>query len=221
MSYIPFILLSAPEYIVVLVFIMTFFRIKISGFYPQIFFIAIMLGNVSYATRADEILSKFSPIFQVVMFAILIWMLFRVHIFYSTIITTIGYASYALIQVLLVFIFTETGLISMQEVTEKLSFESYIVPLCSMVLMLLLTWLIKRYDFAIDWIPNTHRAKVVMRGENNVFLVLTLLTLAVLIVLYYVLVIGLAIYYISALLTIGCLIFVLLYLSKKRDELDD
>lgn len=218
MPYIPFILLSAPEYIAVLLLICSLFRIKSQGFYPHILFIAFILGNVSYATRADEVMAAWSPSFQMAVAIVCMWLLFRIPLFYASIVYTFANVAYGLSQLIILTVYLELGIVDFEEVSSS-SLIGYIVPLSSILLTIAGIIIIRKYNLSIEWIPNNPKARVPMNRENILFLIL----LIIINVCYTTMFIwwfgGLRFLLLVVTIILTILFLCLMYLSRKRDSI--
>lgn len=220
MPYIPFILLSAPEYIAVLFLTFALFRIKPQGFYPHILFIAFILGNVSYATRADEAMVAWSPSIQMAVAIVCMWLLFRIPLFYASIIATVANVIYGLLQLLVYIGYSTSGIVNFEEVNTS-SFTGYIVPLSSIILSFVGVIVIRSYNLSIDWIPNNPRARVPINRENVLFIVLVVLIFIVYSAMYFWRINGFTLVLFSIATLLLILLMWLFYMSRKRDTADD
>ena len=220
MHYIPFVLLSAPEYIAVLLLTFSIFRIRISGFYPHIILIAIMLGNVSYATRSDPTLSSWSPAIQTILFVVFVWLLFRIPIFYAAIMTTAGYAIYTIIQLLFLVIYQQFGWITFNDVNSS-DLKGYILPLSSVIVTFILIAMMKKKNFSMDWIPNSHRVRIALNRENAFFLIMTIATFIISTLLLYWRSGEITVFYVIIAIILSAVLACFIYFSIKKDEAND
>jgi hypothetical protein len=220
MSYFSFILLSAPEYIVIMLLTFSFFRIKLSGFLPHLLFIAFILGNVSFATRADVSVTIWSPGVQFATYIVCVWLLFRIPIFYTSIICTVSYVSYAFAQMFIFFSLQASGLISFEEVDDS-NLIGYIVPACSILITFIAVVIIKKFNYSIDWVPNNPRAKVELTKENKLFLSLVILIISSYFVLIYYRSDWHSMFFGAISIIMIVLLIFLIYISKKRDDSND
>ncbi|CAH1225122.1 hypothetical protein PAECIP111893_05220 [Paenibacillus plantiphilus] len=220
MPYIPFILLSAPEYIAVLFLTFALFRIKPQGFYPHIVFVSFILGNVSYATRADEAMAVWSSSLQMLVAVVCMWLLFRIPLFYAMIITTVTNVTYGFFQLLFFTGYLNYAIISFEEVSSG-SLVGYIVPLSSILFTFLVILIIRRFNLSIDWIPNNPRARVPMNRGNIGFLVITVVILMGYSTIFLWWSNGPVYIFQGITIVLIILLLCLIYMSRRKDQADD
>lgn len=220
MPYIPFILLSAPEYIAVLFLTFALFRIKPQGFYPHILFIAFILGNVSYATRADEAMAVWSSSLQMLVAVVCMWLLFRIPLFYAAIVYTFTNVAYGLSQLMIFTVYSELRIVDFEAVSSS-SLLGYIVPLSSILFTFAGAFIIRRYNLSIDWIPNNPKAKVPMNKGNILFLILLVLIFVCYSTMFIWWFDGLGLLLLFITIILAILFLCLMYMSRKRDQVDD
>ncbi|GBF77414.1 hypothetical protein PA598K_05966 [Paenibacillus sp. 598K] len=215
MVYLPFILVSILETLLVLWFGFTLFNIRIKGYEIHMFIIASLTAHISYSLRADE-LSYLAPLVQIVYIIICIWGLFKIQVFYSAVVAISAYAYFSIWQSIIFFAGNAWGLFSIENV-DRVPI-GYIIPFLTFPIGLMSIWVVRRFNLSMDWIPSNHKQKVEWTGFN---LTLTFILVAIFI-LY-----GLTIYLVSLgayeyVVIMNILIVILYYLlfnfSKRKDR---
>lgn len=215
MVYLPFILVSILETLLIMWFGFVLFNIRIKGYEVHMFITASFMAHISYSLRSDE-LSYLAPLVQLVFFIICIWGLFKIQIFYSAVVTISAFAYFSIWQSIIFFAGNAWGLFSMENV-DRVPI-GYIIPFLTFPIGLMSIWVVRRFNLSMDWIPSNHKQKVEWTGFN---LMLTFILVAIF-VLY-----GLMIYLVSrgayeyvAIMTVFIIIlyYLLFNLSKRKDR---
>jgi hypothetical protein len=162
-----FTIISSIEYIAIMAFIFTVFRVSYKHMKYQVVFIALSLSYVSYSMRTAH-LTAITPMVQLLLFFVLIWMVLKVHPFYSIIMALSGFLAYALIQGILVFAVKDWI-----DIRQAMTGPMYMVALVSSACSLGISYFLKRRRLGFAFVPHTEHVKVNMKSQENLALLIT------------------------------------------------
>lgn len=209
--FVSFMLLSVLEWAAMAIFMFSLFRFRLGGFIPHIIFLCVAMSYFSYTIRDG--LGPYSTSVQIIIYILMLWLMFRVHYFYSIIIGIIGYHAYILFQVPIIFLFEFLGLMNLEEQTgiaEMQILTAVIVYLCS--------WLMWRYHLGFTFVPTSETKKIKFHRYNILMLIVALgdIVLEGIILKYYIMDRRDLFFYLSLTQIIIMLFF--LYYSLKKEQ---
>lgn len=149
-------------------FVLTFilFSFDPKRYIKEILLSAAALSTVSYLMRNLD-LGMFDVMLQVVLFALVINFVFKVHISFA-ICMSFGNIVYLLLQVIVIEVLKNTGLI--ETWVSHYSFGANIIQSLTFVLALVVMWVLKHYDFRFSFVPTSPYVKVSFNQLNVLIL---------------------------------------------------
>lgn len=90
MDVIKMLFLSLLDYFAMIALMFALFRIRFKGMIPQTIFICIFLTYFSYTLHNVGVAGQ-APVINAIVFVLCIWLVYRIHWFYSALIGVIGY----------------------------------------------------------------------------------------------------------------------------------
>src|SRR5690606_27421540 len=149
---------SSLEYIPMIIFMFAIFRFSFRSIIPQTVFICLLMSLFSHTVRNTEI-AQYAAVLQLILFIVCIWLLYRVHWFYSMVMGVIGYQSYITFQAFFIVMFTYSGLASIEELHYG-SIKGIILLICSVGVPLLISYFLHRSAWGFTFVPTGNSIKV-------------------------------------------------------------
>ncbi|RKN74120.1 hypothetical protein [Paenibacillus ginsengarvi] len=210
MGVVAFLVFSASEWVALIGLMFAMFHFPLSGYRGQILLCSFLLSLLSYLLFDVWELMMLAPMVQLPIVILCVWQIFRVHVFYASVMTTFGYMGYGFVQSLymLVFHFIGFSFVEMQT-----TYAAYVIQLLSIVSSLLIAYLIYKKRLGFSFIPDSVKVKVRMKGENLWLLFLCVLGHINVAMFNY-----LASKGIYSFLIISVILSALLYSAWKREE---
>ncbi len=168
-----FTILSSIQYISIILAGFSLFRINFKWFKPQIAFVCIALSYVSFTMRIESF-ALYSPIIQLIILIVSMWLLFRIQIFYAAIVSITGYLVFIILD-------SATYYIALTITNELRLFtiQMYIVALISGVLTMIVSMLIYRKNWGFSFVPLNEDSYVNYRQKENFLLLFVMIVSAI------------------------------------------
>lgn len=138
---------------------------KIDIFHKEIIFSSILMSGISYTLRMDYNVAGLDVAIQIILMFLLVWMLFRIHIFYALIMTLITYQAYMLIQTLYYYAlgYNSHGF-----------FSIYFLQIMSALTAILIGLYVTKKRKGFDFVPDSPTSKVVIKTREKILFILML-----------------------------------------------
>ncbi|OKP85266.1 hypothetical protein A3844_16690 [Paenibacillus helianthi] len=153
-------------------FYLGFKLFKIDLYPKEIIFAGLIMAFFSYILRNDYQLPEIDILVQYTLIICFLWLLFRIHIFYSFIMTAMAYQSYLLIQSAIYFIMNTTGIYNLQY--PFTSTGIYILQIVTSTITFIVGHYTGKKRKGFDFIPDKPDAKVIISKREKIMLALTL-----------------------------------------------
>ena len=213
-----FTLISSVEYIALIIFAFTLFRINPRWYKPQMLFVCVSLSYVSFTMRGDD-LAFITPFIQLAVLIVLLWLMFQIHPGYAALVAVIGYFAYGLLQGALLLVLGLFG-VHLQAMTLRM----YGVALLTSLIMFGVSYMLKRRNRGFSFVPHSDEVnfgKYSKRDKMLMSVVVVLLILGTGIVFcayYFTLLLGTWLTFLLALCVLFIEVCILFYYSRKREE---
>jgi hypothetical protein len=164
-------------------------------------------------------LEAYTTVAQYLLFFLLVWMLFRIQVFYALIISFVAFFGYGLVQVMIVMGGTALHWLSLGHIADK-----YVIEVATASIYTLIAWTIKKKRIGFNFVPTSMHARVKYSKLNIAFLVVIMLAMmALTIVLFTTLGFSSYIDGIYFAVLFGVSVFLVLRLSyvKEWEDIDD
>lgn len=138
-----FILLSIIECLAVFFLMFTIFRIRFLTYFDYIMYTSTIVSITMYVVWTHLSMSSYAAIITLAIYFLSLIFLFKFRIFYSLIMTVVGYAVYMTIQTIVLFGAQAVKLFSVEDVQTNI-WIGMILQLSSIVLSMLLSVLLSR-----------------------------------------------------------------------------
>ncbi|MEF3304062.1 hypothetical protein [Paenibacillus sp. GYB003] len=212
-----FLLFSSLEWMAMFMLALAMFRFPVRGYVGQVIFTSFLLSLLSYFVFRTMDMRVLATALQPPVVFLFFWQMFRIHIFYSAIMTIYGYLGYMVLQLCVYFLFDLFGYpFSQIEPNTIVGYSSQIVTIS---LVGTIVWFLYKYRIGYTFVPDYEHMKVILRGLNLRILVLVFagyLTVAVANLLVF----DNGFANLSFAL-LAVLLGILLYLAQKKDDGND
>jgi hypothetical protein len=217
MRLILFLSTSMIEWFAILSLIFLMFRFPIRGYIVHIIFTSLIISQLSFLLHDVIHVKSIAPIIQLFVLILFLWLMFRVHIIYSLIMATIGYISIIVIQTILPLVIQWLNIFTIQELIESHNLQ-YILSIIFSFITGCICLVFSRYGIGFSFVPDSEKAKFILKGENIAFLIVTCLAAVLVLMTCLILFSGVTK---SILIFLGLMILILclfLYLAFKRES---
>lgn len=177
-DFILFNLFSTIEIIGMFCLILALFRFKIKEYVVQIVVASFLLSQISYYMRTILDVSHYVPLIFLVFAFIFMRVLFRVQVYYAASMIVIGYIAFTLLQAIIIFASISLNLFKLDDVV-AFSWLSYYQLLISCLISLIISWVLLKKRIGFTFVPYSETVRVKISGENTVFFVIVLLSVAI------------------------------------------
>lgn len=169
-----FLVFSSLEYVGMIVLMFAVFRFSFRGFIPHTVFICLFLSFISHYFR-EHGLVNFSTLVQVVLFVVCIYLLYRLHWYYSIVMGVTGFQTYITVQAFVGLVLSRTGLVSLEEMSYS-NFDGLLLVAVQLIIMIVISYLFHTNGWGFTFIPAGSIASVKFTRINVSILVLSLLS---------------------------------------------
>ena len=197
---------STVEGVGIFALMMSFFRIKTTEYIWPALFVILLMNLQSYVLRNDFSLKSLVPIINIFLYILLLAMVIKIPVIWASIITITGYLTFALIQIMVIFVFF--GSLAN---AQSSAFNTYSGQLMSGMLSILFAWFL--YKFGLGFMFDFERFRMHWEGA----LVIALILLAVFLFSYIVYINEIKLYF--AFLPVA--IVFLLYYAVRKEKMND
>ncbi|MNI25649.1 hypothetical protein D3C73_793100 [compost metagenome] len=169
LDFVLFMLLSVME--TYALFYLGFKIFKIDLYPKEMIFVGIILAFFSYVIRHHYHMAEIDVLVQYTLIICFLWLLFRIHIFYSFIMTAITYQSYLLIQSVLYLIINITGIYYLDY--PFMSAGIYSLQILTASITIIIGYFIAKKRKGFDFIPDKPDAKINITKREKIMFGLT------------------------------------------------
>jgi hypothetical protein len=169
-----FLLFSSLEYVGMIVLMFAVFRFSFRGFIPHTVFICVLLSFISHYFRENGLVN-YSTLVQVVLFVICIYLLYRLHWYYSIVMGVTGFQTYSTVQACIVLVLSRMGLISIDKMSYS-NFDGLLLVAVQLIVMFVISVLFHIKGWGFTFIPTGSIARVKFTQINVSILFLSMLS---------------------------------------------
>lgn len=197
-------------------FMFKVFKIEI---YPvQMIFSSVIMAFISYVLRDEYGVPQIDVFVQMLLMFLFVWMMFRIHIFYATILTGVSYQFYMLLQTAYYYIMQQAGLFD-TKIPYILSSSVFILQTLSAATAFFIGWIVYKNRKGFDFVPDKPNGRIFIHFRDKVLFALIIPSFFIIAATMY-----LAEY--SDLFHLvpfiyGAILFFYIYLSYKKDWTDE
>jgi hypothetical protein len=154
-------------------FYLMFRMFKIDLMFKEMLFASIIMAFVSYTLRAVYEIPVLDVPLQLILMLAFVWMLFRVHLFYATIMTGMVYQAYFLIQTVFYYLLNILGEFnnSLPVVT---NISTYLLQFISVISACLIGLFVSRKRKGFDFVPDKPKGRLFLKKKDWVLLALSI-----------------------------------------------
>jgi hypothetical protein len=216
MKFVLFTLFSSMEYVATFILMFTLFRFRFKGYRKQIALTSLILCYVSYTMRFDG-MANITTIVQLILFFLLIWMLFQVQVFYAAIMSFTAFIGYGIVQILIVLITLNLGMLEIADLREN-TLKGYVIQLGTAVIYASIGWIIRKKNWGFSFVPTSNYGRIKYTQLNMIFMLVMIISTIAMLFTIYAINNNRSIEASVILLAIFVIIFsVMLYLSNRKD----
>lgn len=200
-------------------FYLIFKLFKIDLFPKEMIFASLVMSFISYVLRTVYELPQVDVVVQVLLMFSFIWLLFKIHVFYTAILTGMAYQAYMLIQTLYYFIMDNAGLFD-GDLPYILSISTFVLQALSAATAIGTGYFLSAKRKGFDFVPDKPNGKIAVKTWEKVLLILNIPSvLIVLLTMYFA-------NYLSGLFFLvptanAVILYGYLYVSYKKDRGED
>lgn len=186
MHYVPFIVGAAIECFGVFLVMFSLFRFRLNRrAFITVSIVAFMMSQVSYFTRLNPETVNLSTYIQFFLYVIILWILFRVPIFYSIIMNFAGLSLLIVVQGVTILALGRYNSISVETIKDDEAI-SVSAQLLTFILMFVVARIIKRFNWGFDFVPTSRRHDLEFKGTNATLIAVIISAIVAFMVLAYV-----------------------------------
>ncbi|WP_020619666.1 hypothetical protein [Paenibacillus daejeonensis] len=150
------------------ILMLSIYLFPIRSYTPQIVFTSIVMAQTSYLLREVFLLDWLTPFFMLLWMVLLLWLLFRIHLFYALLMAVSGYLVYIVLQMLIVLILQAVS--PLTEIQETFQYLKLVQLLASLAALAISRVLIKK-RLGFSFVPDRISESVPVRGTNRKLLI--------------------------------------------------
>lgn len=154
-------------------FYLIFKVFKIDIFPKEIIFSGAIMGFFSFVLRKDYGMPDLDIAVQLLLMILFIWLLFRIHLFYSTILAGMAYQAYLVIQSFYYFVMNEFGLFD-SPVPYLLSISVFVMQSLSALTAFCVGWVVEKKRYGFDFIPHKQDGKLNLKPREKILFALNI-----------------------------------------------
>ncbi|WP_020617051.1 hypothetical protein [Paenibacillus daejeonensis] len=164
MGTVLYFLFSGIEWLALILLTFAMFKFPLKGFRGQILFASAIMALLSHFIFEVLELRVIATLLQPPVIFLILWQMFRVHIFYAALMTVYGYMGYLFIQYffLILMIWMDIPL----EVLMPHTNQAYVLQSLSVMTTLVIVGLLYRFRIGYTFVPDYEYAPLTMRGLN-------------------------------------------------------
>lgn len=195
-------------------FYLAFKVFKIDVFHIEMIFASFIMAFLSFVIRVNYSWVELDIIVQYLLIFCFLWLLFRIHIFYSAILTGMTYQAYTFIQLIYALIFNKFGLLSSQTFY-GLDITTYFLQFFTAVTAIITGYYVGYKRKGFDYVPDKPNGTVIISKREKILFILNLPTVAVVISIMHLFDSG---YFLALPVIYFTLMFCYIYLSYTKDR---
>ncbi|UVI28848.1 hypothetical protein [Paenibacillus spongiae] len=127
-------------------------------------------------------MENLTPLFMLGWMIILIWLLFRVHLFYALLMAVTGYFVYVSVQMIIIFVIQ--WLLGVENLTTDFYHQKMLQVICS-VIAVLASYILSKKRIGFSFVPDRSYAKVPLIGVNRALLQVLIVSSVIIIAIAY------------------------------------
>lgn len=154
-------------------FYLAFKIFKIDIFFKEIVFAGCIMGFISYALRHEYGIPDVDQAVQFLLFFLFIWMLFRIHVFYATILAGMTSQLYLAVQTVYYFLMAKIGVFE-STIPYILSIGTFALQTLAATTVITIGWIVGKRRSGFDFVPDTPSGKLQLKPWEKVLFALTL-----------------------------------------------
>lgn len=217
-EFVWFTFFSSMAYVAMLVMMFSLFKLQFKGYANQILLTTLLLCYVSYTMRLQN-LEAYTTVAQYILFFLLVWLLFRIQVFYALISSFVAFFGYGFLQTLIVFIGFKLKWWS-PELTRG---DLHVIEATTAIIYMTIAWIIRQRRRGFNFVPTSMNARVKYSKLNIAFLIVIPLAMLATTILLFATTIsdsGNNIYY-AILLGLSIILVLRLAHAKEWEDIDD
>ncbi|KAA9007458.1 hypothetical protein F4V43_02925 [Paenibacillus spiritus] len=215
-QFVLFILFSIIEAFAL--FYLAFKIFKIDLYPKEMVFATFIMGFFSYFLRHDYNLIYVDITLQYTLAFCFLWMLFRIHPFFASIMVSMAYLAYMFLQSLLYLVMTWVGAFSIEGLDPMI--PSYVLQVLSAITGVALGLFIEKKRKGFDFVPDKPDVRVQFSRRDRILFALSLPSLLFVLAIQY-FASDLAEFFFLMPFSYAALLYGYMYLSYKKDRGDD
>jgi hypothetical protein len=174
---------STIEFAAGICLMLAIFRFPIRDSLPHIIIVSLIVAQASFIFREIVQYPALAPIIQLLLMSALVWLMFRVQIFYAVIMVTISYILMAVFQLSFFHIGTLLNIYTLDQFLQNRLFSNALQIINSLVAFILCL-VLSRKRIGFSFVPDNEKDRFVVKGANLYLIISVILSMSMLIVLY-------------------------------------
>jgi hypothetical protein len=134
-------------------------------------FASIIMAFASHVIRTVYLLPDLDVLIQMLLMFCFVWLLFRIHIFYATIMTGMAYQAYMFIQTTYYYIMDSLGAFN-DNLPSVFAYSTNILQTVSAFTAFVLGWWIYKKRKGFDFVPDRPRGHLTLKKRDTILFIL-------------------------------------------------
>ncbi|HBS44638.1 MAG TPA: hypothetical protein DEA91_09635 [Paenibacillus sp.] len=211
-DFILFIIFSGLE--TYAIFFLAFKIFKIDLYHKEMVFASFIMGFFSYSLRTNYDLFQLDILSQYALMFCFMWLLFRIHPFYASILTGMAYQSYSVIQTSLYYLLKFIAKLPLT-LMNYFSAKVFVLQLLSALTVICIGLYVGHKRIGFDFVPDKPDVKIKTTTNEKILFILNLPALIVITFLSYFVE---SFFFFLIPIFYGIILWGYLYLSYKKDR---
>ncbi|CAH1055073.1 hypothetical protein [Paenibacillus pseudetheri] len=211
-DFILFIIFSGLE--TYAIFFLAFKIFKIDLYHKEMVFASFIMGFFSYSLRTNYDLFQLDIFSQYALMFCFMWLLFRIHPFYASILTGMAYQSYSVIQTSLYYLLKFIAKLPLT-LMNYFSAKVFVLQLLSALTVICIGLYVGHKRIGFDFVPDKPDVKIKTTTNEKILFILNLPALIVITFLSYFVE---SFFFFLIPIFYGIILWGYLYLSYKKDR---
>jgi hypothetical protein len=200
-------------------YFITFRLFKVEIYMFSILFASVIASFISFSLREIYGYATLDIIVQLLLTFLFIWQLFRVHVFYSALMSVTGFITLLVIQTGLFFVVNTFGF--MQDTPTPNALSTHLLQLLSASIAFLISYFIRKKKLGFTFVPHSNHGSIQLTASNRHVLLIYISSLFPICLMYFLLDTRKNNLFFIIPISLGFILLALLYWANRRELSDD
>lgn len=159
-----YLLFSSLEWLALVILTFAMFRFPLRGYWGQILLTSFVLSLLSHLVFKELDMRVLATLLQPPVVFLFFWQVFRIHVFYASLMTVYGYLGYLSLQLLILILMRWLGI--PLEIMVPDTTPMYVLQGLTILIVLMVASLLYRYRIGYSFVPDSEYAQVKLQNIN-------------------------------------------------------